>query len=524
MSVKPITALVTGTVRDIVDFTLTLEDLVSLRKDRVIGDIVVSTWIGDVDQYTGLRQLLARNSITLLETAPVPRTLQPAGLWNAWQQAKALFYGPKACDPDGLVIKTRTDKARHVFKVFIPHLASGCPPVRPLGNVPMLFSNRVMVHHTRTATPLHVHDMVIFGQHSDLFQLARFDGRTEAFCYPGSIGVETRWLLYPFYDIPIFQEFFNNIHGGLLASALFQWAQSRRPEMLPKFACRILAAYYSILYTHFYLVNARPHAENFSFVDLFMLKSRKAIYPMRASGGVLAQFNSQAVVDRIVTGSWADDDYHGAQFRLALGEVVEAMTDSRIDWLSPADWRALKAFERRYSAKRPFLRRSSVKTNSNSNPLEVMVPGQQLSLDSAIEMLFDRAETPHDDRALLRESIRLQIENEAATLASIYRSIGNSYLHGNLVNVDVERGLSWLKEAAKLRDVDAQLAFAKLAYADSTLTAHLAKDRELALAWLEDAARRRDDARSFRDSLNLQGTPAQPLHDEPVAGSPVTLS
>ena len=422
--------------------------------------------------------------------------------YESWQQTKSLFYGLKACDPDGLVIKTRTDKARRVFEFFLPHLASDCLSVRSLGNVPILFSNRVMVDHVRTGTPLHAHDMVVFGRHCDLVQLARFDGRMDAFCYPDSIGPETRWLLYPFYDIPIFHAFFNHVHGFRFANALLQWAQSGRTDGLPTFVLRILAAYYCILYTQFKVARKYPHDDNFAFHDLFTLKSRKTIYPLRSSKGVSALFNSQAVIDRLVTRSWAADDVHGKQFRMVLDEIIETMMDNNIDWLSPADWQALEAFEHRYGSSGRFLRRASVRTNPGRHTLKG-VERQELSLDSAIEMLFDYAEVPQEDRSQLRQSIALLIENKH-TLASIYQTIADSYLQGKLARVDVERGLWWLKEAAKLRNVDAQLTFAKLVYTDSSLTTRLVEDREVALMWLKDAANRRDDARSFLDGLNLQ--------------------
>jgi hypothetical protein len=505
MAHQLITGLVTGAIRDIVDFTLTLSDLINLRLDGVVGDIVVSTWTDEVDRFKGLRHRLSRNGIVLLETAPVPRNIQPPALWSAWQQTKALSYGLSACDPDGFVLKTRTDKARAVFRRFMPHLQAGCPPVRQLGNIPLQFDSRIMVTHVRTATPLHIHDMVVFGHHRDLSRLACFDGRIDANCYPGSMGPEGRWPVSPFYEIPVLQTFFKHIHGIHFALALFQWAQSQDADALPEFVLRVLAAYYGILYTHFFAVTVRPHDDEFRFLDLFDLNSRKAIYTLGSNRGTIAQFNSQAVLDHTITRSWSSDDRLGTQFNSVLRQVVENISDSNAEWLSPTDWDELSVFENRYSNNRAFLRSVSAKTPADWNNVISANTDEKLSLGSAIELLLDNAETPPEHRLMLRQSITQKIEHDA-NLAGAYHAVGKSYLNGLFGHTDVARGQWWLKEAAKLRNADAQLDFAKLVYSDPAAATFNAQDRAQALAWLQDVSQRRDDARRFLNNLKLNKT------------------
>lgn len=106
---KRIWVVITGQVRKIRQFLLSLENLVLARDGGLIEGIVFSTWESEVDGYSGLRAALKSSGVILMESRPL-KSVMAANAGNIERQKFLLYWG-LSCVPTGAyVFKTRPDQ------------------------------------------------------------------------------------------------------------------------------------------------------------------------------------------------------------------------------------------------------------------------------------------------------------------------------------------------------------------------------------------------------------------------------
>lgn len=69
-----INVIFTGLVRDQELFVKSIKDLVEFRHENMVDEIIFSTWIGEIDKYDGLRNVLEVYDCHLVEGELPPRS------------------------------------------------------------------------------------------------------------------------------------------------------------------------------------------------------------------------------------------------------------------------------------------------------------------------------------------------------------------------------------------------------------------------------------------------------------------
>lgn len=292
---KAVDVLFTGLIRDQEMFMQSLSDLEALRKKGLIEHIFLSTWLGEVEKYPNIQELLNKHNVKIIKTEePKPRgTLRSPTIWC---QMKALEVGLNHIEKDKFVLKTRTDV--YINPEFLKKLFTEKENLLkitkdlPYGNI---FKYKIWVFYYEIKTPFHMGEECFFGQRDDLKNLINYEESYDTNYKIGGGISHIRRYVHPFLKTyPIFEvylrnyakdEFFKSLiekekvffksqlyakyypHNFGLRGFLRKFNFLRKlnkhnklktltKRLEKKDFLDILAAYYSILYSHFYVDNS----------------------------------------------------------------------------------------------------------------------------------------------------------------------------------------------------------------------------------------------------------------------------
>lgn len=266
--------LFTGLVRDLPMFKRSVNDMIDLQKQGLVNNIMYSTWTGEVDKYPELRDFIKQSKILLIES----KEPEEIGLENIWGQMKALDLGLRRVDKDRFVLKTRPDV--YIPKEFLKDLFANKLELLkithdlPNGNV---FKYKIWSTGYELTKPFFIAEACYYGHVDDMKKSVNYDRDFDSKYSAGKGLVHVRRWAPPFLEqYPLFyktltmykeevyvrNKFITNYRKYVPIEKLkiFSiFAQKRRFYFLRKrlktdkeyLAC--LAAYYYILYSHFYI-------------------------------------------------------------------------------------------------------------------------------------------------------------------------------------------------------------------------------------------------------------------------------
>ncbi len=305
---KPADILFTGLIRTPEMFKQTVADLEDLRKEGLVNQILLSTWFGEVEKYPDIQEFLNKHNVKVIRSEePKPRgTLRSSTIWC---QMKALEAGLSHVEKDKFVLKTRTDVymnpefLRKLFKEKENLLK--ITKSLPKGNI---FRYKIWIFYYEIKTPFHMGEECFFGQRDDLKNLINYEESYDKDYQIGGGISHIRRYVHPFLKVyPIFEtylkyyardEFFKSLiekekfffksqlyakyfpHNFGLRGFLRKFKTLKFLNKNNKFKTLskrlekeefldILAAYYSILYSHFYI-------DNVSFKDQVQFYGKKS--------------------------------------------------------------------------------------------------------------------------------------------------------------------------------------------------------------------------------------------------------
>jgi len=180
-----------------------ISDFMVLRKQNLLDQIVFSTWIGEIDQYQGLRQRLTQCGVKLLESSP-PEISGPGHIWH---QMKALDLGLGQLADESYVLKTRADL--YIRPEFIKMLATSEEylQIADDGHKP-IFEKKIWIPWFEISKPFYMADECFFGLCKDLKKLVNYDASYHVL-YDIDCGIShVRRFIHPFLrDHSIFYEY-----------------------------------------------------------------------------------------------------------------------------------------------------------------------------------------------------------------------------------------------------------------------------------------------------------------------------
>lgn len=254
---KDLWAVMCGTIRDELDFKLSLSKLIDLRNKDKIQHIVLSTWKGEIDQYNGLRDILDQLQVILFETPVVAEELQNSGTQsvNLWRQAKQILYALDKIPSDSFILRLRTDRSlnylNHMEKEKIFDEKNYQIEAIQYGKFPKLFDYKVLVYSPKMVRILHMIDFVFLGYHKDLYKMINFDVCELSF--ERSIVANAQWFMQPFLkEFPVLRSYMSFTNFNNTNKVLKHYVDEHKDQIeLPNVYYKVYAIYLLILYTHF---------------------------------------------------------------------------------------------------------------------------------------------------------------------------------------------------------------------------------------------------------------------------------
>ena len=273
--------LFTGLVREPEMFKKSILDFRELQRKRIVNKIYFSTWKGEVEEYPEIKRFLKEQGVVVIESdEPKVR-----GLGNIWCQMKSLEVGLQNIPDNHFVLKTRADV--YINPDFLNMLFSQkdkllkIPIELPKGN---LFKHRVWIHYYEVKTPFHMGEECFFGFKDDLRYLFNYEDAYDTDYRIGGGISHIRRFIHPFIqDYPIFETFLRKYSQDNPLKAVVEkerYAKKNRRlrvffrkfkflreynkkskiktlqrKLLEDDFINALAAYYFILYSHFYVDN-----------------------------------------------------------------------------------------------------------------------------------------------------------------------------------------------------------------------------------------------------------------------------
>ncbi|MFD1455923.1 hypothetical protein ACFQ44_09625 [Levilactobacillus lanxiensis] len=256
---RSVWAMVCGTVRDQVDFSLMMDYLLQCREQGIIQGIVVSTWVHEFDELSDLQMKLAMNNVEVIMSPTNDQLVGDMGAnsVNYWRQAKQMQAALDVIPTDAIVLKTRTDRALPATRKLIAMLdeADALPSVaeqaeeRQLTGIPQVFDHQIAIFKARTGRLLQFTDFAFMGYSKDIRKLINFD--IADFAFTRSIVANIQFFIYPFIrDYPVIRDYYRVIDFYPLLKDLAHYTENGGTQF-PKFLERVYAAYFGLLALHF---------------------------------------------------------------------------------------------------------------------------------------------------------------------------------------------------------------------------------------------------------------------------------
>ena len=239
-----INIIFTGLIRTEDRFKKSISDFVKLKSKGLINQIILSTWVNELDNYKELRTYLIENNIKIVESTP-PSQCKGSFL----HQSKSLHCGLDSIEDKSLMIfKTRADlyiEPDALVEIMNLDLTID-------KNNPNIFEKKVWLPWFEISKPFYLADECFFATFNDMNKLVNYDMIYGSYFETDSGLSHIRRFIHPFLaKYPIFNIFLKYLattaHGTL-----------NRFEVLDKFMLnenywQFIYLYYFILKNYFYI-------------------------------------------------------------------------------------------------------------------------------------------------------------------------------------------------------------------------------------------------------------------------------
>jgi hypothetical protein len=319
-----------GALRARFEFYILLSKLVELRTKGVFEGIVLSTWVGEIEECDdGLREKLNKLNIILVEQK-CPDEYDNINL-NFMRQAAQFSAALDVLPPDVFVLKARTDMAIPPLNQFLPLIDSNIDlSVKKYGNFPVVFKYKVLIEFTSLFAPLTGMDLMFYGHKDDLRRMTVFEA-TSFTCQ--TLGApDFLWFLQAFWNaFPILREYLRCIN------VWFGWKDVDPWAYFPSFLNKVYATELLVIYSHFLIVpNDVTERSPLEIQNLFNGSKDKRIIK-----SWVVQIRCSSAVEDIVHGNvvWG----HG--FSLLHKEICRLAENGGVASFTQADYDNLIKFE-----------------------------------------------------------------------------------------------------------------------------------------------------------------------------------
>lgn len=268
---RRIWALITGAIRSDFYFRVILIKLCDMRAKGIIEEIVFSTWLGELDKFEDLREILKKLDIILVEKPYIDEKIGKYTEIAFERQRTQIFNALRIIPPGVYVIKLRTDYILGISKLFRAIKNNTNLEVNSFGSFPLIYNQKILMQIYNFRQLLFANDRFFFASREDMNKLTLpvMYHMTRKF----NVAAENKLLFgyaYHFYPllrdagdlIPI--EFYNLLHDYC----------NRQPEeslVIPRLIHRLYALTCVFIYTQIKLIdnNSDESDEPINISDLY---------------------------------------------------------------------------------------------------------------------------------------------------------------------------------------------------------------------------------------------------------------
>ena len=166
-------ALVTGAIRSDLYFRIILIKLCDMRAKGIIEEIVFSTWLGEIDKFDDLRNILKKLDIILVEKPYIDEANE--GVFNELiyaRQRETLANGLRIIPADVFVLRMRTDYIKGIRYLFKSIEELKNMDVKKYGDFPMIFSQKILIQIYNFTHLMFPNDRYFCGKKEDVNKLS----------------------------------------------------------------------------------------------------------------------------------------------------------------------------------------------------------------------------------------------------------------------------------------------------------------------------------------------------------------
>ena len=260
-----INIIFTGLIRTPERFIKSVNDYTKLKSENKINQIILSTWIGELDNYNGLRNFLKKKDILIVESLP-PFNEKDTYFF----QVKSLHLGlDNIKDSNSFIFKTRPDvylKPEALLSIFNLDLTISSKSKK-------IFEKKIWVPWFEITKPFYIADECIFGKFDDIFKLINYEKIYDHYFVMDAGHEHVRKYVHPFLtSYPIFKKYLKYLSTTAHNT-------SYRFEVLDKFMSsenywQFIYLYYHIIKSYFYV-----GLENNNFIKFRKWNESKIMLP-----------------------------------------------------------------------------------------------------------------------------------------------------------------------------------------------------------------------------------------------------
>lgn len=463
---RPNWALLCGAIRSKLEFDVTLNAALDLRRTGLLDGIVVSTWHDAFKDFPELRSQLAAAGVHVVS---VPQ-IREGGNGNTYRQHRLVQAGLEVCPSDSAILKMRSDKCVHRLRYFTDVLTRGLAKPPETAPAYRIFRNRLAVMTASLTMPFSNSDVVFYGLKEDIRTLLHMDMTYDWVFFPGSANAEIRWFSRPFLArIKTLRAFFEYFNCRLVSGYIIDRFASGEHAKIPAFLYDMLAANLLIIHENFELVSDGGTGEKISASTLFTggHPRMSRLIPITNAKHILAF--SDRIIGDAVTAQLADD-----KSNTELYAALQRMTDPtyRMRDFEPDELRHIHETSFPDDPAKPHPS-SLLRFATNFYPAKAVPTLDTLPVGTDI-----LGGLPKEAQAFALDHITKSCATKA--LEMIYHDLAHLYRAGEEVPQSDEIARFWLRQSAENRYRPAQAEYAAALEA--------AGDIEKAAFWFHQAA------------------------------------
>ncbi len=305
---KKVWAVVCGAIRQEFEFYSVIAWLCEQRANNLIDGIVLSTWIGEVNQINYLRNKLKFLDILIVESAPLEDNIKKNLNLNYSRQAIQLRAALSNIPEDVFVLKCRTDFCMDTLNRLQPLLDGKVDlSIRTYGNFKPNLNYRIAVMDYALSAPFCMGDICYLGYKSDLYKMVIYENTYLK--YKDFLAPDCLFFLNIFRnEIPLIDEFLS-----LVVYWTFKWQLTTKFSVfhdknieLPGIMNKFYAVYFVLLYCCFYLYRNDTYtgSNDIDIVDIFSCS------PSVVTISWITKLKNSDIIDRIIKGNIAQTPFN----------------------------------------------------------------------------------------------------------------------------------------------------------------------------------------------------------------------